>query len=180
VRTELGEFDLFTFESAVDALPHVVLSAGGVGVPDSAGVVKEDGRPTLVRVHRRHLLGDVFGDVSSSPEGPTGATLRAAMKKIQEEGRGAIVYLRPEGSALDAGLEHALQRIRRPAKKDADAPDLTSPTAVPPSSRELGIGSQIIRQLGLSKLRLLTNHTTDWPGLEAFGIQIVERVPLSR
>ena len=93
-------------------------------------------------------------------------------------GRGAIVYLRPEGSALDAGLEHALQRIRQPEKKDADAPDLTSPAAAPPSSRELGIGSQIIRQLGLSKLRLMTNHTTDWPGIEAFGLQIVERVPL--
>jgi 3,4-dihydroxy 2-butanone 4-phosphate synthase/GTP cyclohydrolase II len=178
VKTEFGEFDLFTFESAVDPLPHVVLAAGGLGVPDSAGAVKEDPRPTLVRVHRRHLLGDVFGDLTSSPEGATGATLRAAMKKIQHEGRGAIIYLRPEGSALDAGLEHALQRIRRPAKRDADAPDLGAPTAVPPSSRELGIGSQIIRQLGLSRLRLLTNHTTDWPGLDAFGIQIVERVPL--
>jgi 3,4-dihydroxy 2-butanone 4-phosphate synthase/GTP cyclohydrolase II len=135
-------------------------------------------------VHRRHLLGDVFGDLDSSREGATGGTLRGAMRAIQREGRGAVVYLRPEGGSEWAGegpLEARLQTIRRGGlDRGADTPDLTHPAghaaAVPGRIREYGIGSQILRSLGLRKLRLLTNHTTDLPSLEAFGLEIVERV----
>jgi 3,4-dihydroxy 2-butanone 4-phosphate synthase/GTP cyclohydrolase II len=187
VRTALGEFDLIAFESLVDPLPHLALTVGGIGLPDASGRIRETEEPTLVRVHRRHLLGDVFGDLDSSREGATAGTLQGAMREIQRAGRGAIVYLRPEGASEWAGegpVEPRLQTIRRAGfDRGADAPDLTHPggfgaAAVPSSIREYGIGSQILRALGVKKLRLLTNHQTDLPGLEAFGLQIAERVPI--
>jgi 3,4-dihydroxy 2-butanone 4-phosphate synthase/GTP cyclohydrolase II len=185
IRTEFGPFNLVAFESVVDALPHVALTAGGVGDLDARGEPVEQAEPTLVRVHRRHLLGDVFGDLDASREGPTGQTLRGSMRLIQQAGRGAIVYLRPEGPSEWAGegpIEPRLQSIRRPGRVGADAPDLTHPGAeaanIPAQIREYGIGSQILRALGLRRLRLLTNHQTSLPGLEAFGLEIVERVAI--
>src|SRR5690606_7310689 len=113
VRTAMGEFTLFAFESVVDPLPHVVLTVGGVGAPGSGpeGASEPSDEPALVRVHRRNLLGDVFGDLDSAPEGASGDVLRASMRAIQSAGRGAIVYLRPEG--IGDGLEQRLQSIRR-------------------------------------------------------------------
>ncbi|MBX3358280.1 MAG: 3,4-dihydroxy-2-butanone-4-phosphate synthase [Phycisphaeraceae bacterium] len=177
-----GEFTLMAFESLVDPLPHVVLAAGGVGaLLDTSGLASpDDDRPTLVRVHRRHTLGDVFGDLDSSPEGPTGDTLHASMRAIQAEGRGAVVYLRPE--TVGDGLLQRLNSLRRTDDPGpgANDPHLTAAAsnAVPPMVREIGVGSQILRNLGLRNLRLLTNHATDWPGLDAFGLRIVERVPI--
>ncbi|MGP1309879.1 MAG: GTP cyclohydrolase II, partial [Phycisphaerales bacterium] len=141
--------------------------------------------PTLVRMHRRDLLGDIFGLLDKG-EASTSETLRASMRRIQEEGRGAIVYLRPEGAPDEmpgeGSLSHRLQRIRRGAY-DPDSADLTHPdspagAALPMHNREYGIGSQILRDLGLSKLRLLTNHPKALPGLEAFGLEVVEQVRL--
>ena len=171
LRTSAGPFTLFAFESVVDALPHIALAAGGVGALDREGRVTDTPEPTLVRMHRRHVLGDIFDDLDSSAEGPTGRTLRASMAAIQREGRGVIVYLRTEGAG--EGPAHDLTRIRRPLP-EGDTPDLTSLAGAP--LREYGIGVQILRALGLRKLRLLTNHSTDLPGLDAFGLEIVERV----
>lgn len=186
IRTAMGDFDAMMFESLVDPLPHLVLTTGGVGLPDASGRVADTAEPTLVRMHRRHLLGDVFGDLESSPQGPTGEVLRAAMAAIQRAGRGAIVYLRTQGAAdaLDglspADLESRLQSIRRPRPvKGADDPHLTHPEGAPAQAlRESGVGCQILRALGLSRLRLLTNHATTLPGLDAFGLEVVERIPV--
>ena len=183
IRTAMGEFNLIAFETPVDPLPHLALTVGGVGTPDAQGRIRESTEPTLVRVHRRHLLGDVFGDLDSSRDGPTSATLRGAMKRIQDEGRGAIIYLRPEGGSEWAGegpIEPRLQTLRRTGRgtESPDNPFGLGPASVPSSIREYGIGSQICRALGLRKLRLLTNHKTDLPGLEAFGLEIVERIPI--
>jgi 3,4-dihydroxy 2-butanone 4-phosphate synthase / GTP cyclohydrolase II len=187
IRTTCGQFTLLAFESIVDALPHLALVAGDVGQVDGAGHPVEVEDPVLVRVHRRDILGDIFGDLDSSPEGATSEMLRACMEMIQREGRGALVYLRPEWSDDDRPLAQRLQYIRRAgAALGADAPDLTDPrghgASVPTRSRELGIGCQILRGLGVRRLRLLTNHQTGLPGLEAFGLEVVERVavPLGR
>lgn len=170
VRTPEGDFTLFAFRSLVDPLPHLALTAGGVGAPDDAGVVRESCEPTLVRVHRRDLLGDIFCDLDSSPEGSTGETLRASMRAIQREGRGAVVYLRPTLSGDDWR-----DRLQRPHGHDEhDSPR----SSVPPGMLEYGTGSQILRALGLNRLRLLTNSSTPYPQLEAFGLEIVERVPV--
>ncbi len=189
IETEHGVFNLIAFESVVDPLPHVALTVGGVGDLDARGQPVADPSPTLVRMHRRNMLGDIFGDLHTSPEGATGSALRASMRAIQQEGRGALVYLRPEGApdSLPAGaslaLEQRLQTIRRTADYDPDSHDLSHPgspaaKAMPMGQRDFGIGGQILRELGLSRLRLLTNHPRALPGIDAFGIEIVEHVPL--
>lgn len=182
LRTPHGEFTVLAFESLVDPLPHVVLTRGGVGALDVLRRVVPSPEPTLVRVHRRHLLGDIFDDLDSSPEGPTSHVLHAAMRAVQREGRGAILYIRPEG--VGDGLDQRLLAIRRERlDTGADSPDLTHPAgpgaaASPMHEREYGIGSQILRDLGLSRLRLLTNHKTEMPALDAFGLEITERIPI--
>jgi len=181
IETPEGEFTLIAYESAVDPVPHLVLSCGGVGVPDASGRVPEISDPMLVRMHRRDLLGDIFG-VASRGGKSSADDLRASMRAIQREGRGAIVYLRPEGSGEDFFAR--LQQIRRPAD-DVNAPDLTRTEGVgaraqPMDSREFGVGGQILRDLGLSRLRVLTNHPRRaMPGLHGFGLEIVEQVGLA-
>ncbi|MCA9278232.1 MAG: 3,4-dihydroxy-2-butanone-4-phosphate synthase [Phycisphaeraceae bacterium] len=179
VKTPYGEFDLIVFESLVDPLPHIVLSVGGVGLLDSSGRVKSCDDPTLVRMHRRNLLGDVFDDPGAS-EHSTGSLLRASMKRIQAEGRGCIVYLRPEGIGED--LAQKLLTIRRPKfesgteRLDLTHPDSMASGALPMDQREFGVGGQILRQLGLTRLRVLTNTPKAMPGLDAFGLEIIEQV----
>lgn len=161
IETEEGTFNLIAYRSDVDALPQLALTIGGVGDLDASGRPKRIEEPTLVRMHRRNLLGDVFGDRSSTPEGPSRRALIQSMRAIRAAGRGAIVYLRPDASEG----EFAAPR--------ADVP------RVPMHLREFGIGGQILRDLGLSKLRLISNHPKALPGLDAFGLEIVEyvRVP---
>jgi 3,4-dihydroxy 2-butanone 4-phosphate synthase / GTP cyclohydrolase II len=190
VTTALGEFTAHIFESVVDPLPHLVLTVGGVGDPKFRG---DASVPTLVRMHRRNLMGDVFGEVNGS--GSTGDQLRAAMKRIVSEGRGAVVYLRTAEAAAskDAGgaggaidLEGELQRIRgishNHVDEQTDGPTLTGgagQSAMPAAHREFGIGVQILRELGLSNIVLLSNHKRELPGLDAFGIEIVGHEPLT-
>ena len=181
ITTPEGEFTLFAYESAVDPVPHLVLSLGGVGVPDAHGRVPEINDAVLVRMHRRDLLGDIFGIARGETATSSGDDLRSAMRAIQREGRGAIVYLRPEGSGEDFFAR--LQQIRRP-QDDVNTPDLTRTEGVgvraqPMDSREFGVGGQILRDLGLSRLRVLTNHPRPaMPGLHGFGLEIVEQVAL--
>ncbi len=181
IETEHGEFNLIAYESVVDALPHLALTVGGVGALGRDGRVVEQTEPTLVRMHRRHLLGDIFGEVTSSPEGPTSRALHAAMQAIQREGRGAIVYLRPEGEG--DSLAARLQALRRggyhPEQHDLTHPGGPGAHAAPMHLREFGVGGQILRDLGLRRLRLLTNHPKDLPGLEAFGLEVAEHVALA-
>lgn len=181
ITTDLGEFNLIAYESVVDPLPHLALTVGDVGALDAAGRPVDNPAPTLCRVHRRNVLGDIFGETTSTPVGPSYRALRAAMKAIQEEGRGAVVYLRPEG--IGDELHNRLTALRRGLAPLDDAPDLKSAagigaTSVPMHDREYGIGSQIVRDLGISKLRLLTTHARDLPRLDAFGLEIVQQVGL--
>ncbi|MEM8834967.1 MAG: 3,4-dihydroxy-2-butanone-4-phosphate synthase [Planctomycetota bacterium] len=173
IRTPHGEFTLVAYDSRVDALPHLALVMGDVS----------DGEPPLVRMHRRHLLGDVFGDLDSEPGESTSTsdTLHAAMRAIADEGRGVIVYLRPQGHGDD--LAQRLVTPKRTHDVDINTPDLVSSHgvgahAVPPEQREFGIGGQILRDLGVSRLRLLTNRPKKMPGIEAFGLEIVGHVSL--
>ncbi len=176
IRTARGPFNLFAYESIVDPLPHIALTVGGIGELDPAGRAREHADPVLVRMHRRNLLGDIFGDLDSSPNGATSETLMAAMTAIQEEGVGAVIYLRPEEAPGQSELEQRLRQIRR--EPDQDRPDFK--VSNPLMQRDFGIGCQILRDLGLRKLRLLTDSRKDLPGLDAFGLQIVEHVPISR
>jgi len=175
--------------SALDAAPSdwFGISVAIEGNLAIVGALGDDGKPitvdepTLIRMHRRNLLGDIFGELNGDPTS-TSKILRDSMRAIQQEGCGAIVYLRPtgQGDALEQRLITLSQGIALPE----DAPDLVSTTgvgasALPMHERDFGVGSQILRELGVSRLRLLTNHKKDLPGLDAFGIEITEHVPLA-
>ncbi|MEZ6242792.1 MAG: 3,4-dihydroxy-2-butanone-4-phosphate synthase [Phycisphaerales bacterium] len=169
LRTPEGEFTLIAFESFVDHLPHIALTVGGVGSLNADHAVEESDAPTLVRVHKQNLLGDLFFDLASSPAGPTGDVLRASMRMIRDEGRGVVVYLRTN----DDGDEPSQRLNRIRWAHDVDRPH----SAVSPATLEYGVGSQILRALGLSRLRLITTSSVDYPQLDAFGLEIVDRVP---
>ncbi len=182
IRTPEGVFRLFAWRTAVDALPHLALTMGEIGRVNEHGIVRAETRPTLVRMHRRDIFRDVFSMERIEGSGNGQAEVRLALQAIAQEGRGALVYLRSEGSGFDTPSR--LQRIQRPAVADVNAPDLTRPDGIggkahPMDLREFGLGGQILRDLGLSKLKLLTNHPkTTLPGLHGFGLDIVEQVPL--
>lgn len=177
ITTPEGEFNLIAYESAIDPLPHLALTVGGVGDLDDNNDPLLVDEPVLVRMHRRDLLGDVFGEFSK----PTGNELRASLRAVRDAGRGVVVYLRPEGVGDD--LRGRLLRINRPGDGDVNVPDLTRTDGVagrarPMDHRDFGIGGQILRDLGLSKLRILTNHPKTLHGLHGFGLEIVEQTPI--
>ena len=175
IETKHGTFTLVAYESLFDPQPQLALTYGDVGRRGADGHPVACDAPTLVRMHRRNLLGDIFGVTNTSPEGATGALLHGALREIAMAGRGALVYLRPEGTGLQ--LDQRLTAIRR--SRVEDAPDFdSSDINLPREHRDFGVGGQILRDLGLSKLRILTNHPKAMPGLEAFGLEIVEHVPL--
>jgi len=178
INTPAGAFTLYTYRSRIDPLPHVVLTVGGIGrrAPTGESIPHEE--PVHVRMPSRDLLGDVFDETSR----PTGADLRSAMRMIQDAGTGAIVYLRPE--SMGDPLSDHLLRISRPDHSGFDTPDLTRPdgfedTPAMRVQRDFGTGCQILRDLGLKKLRILTNHPKQLLGLSAFGLEIVEQVPIA-
>jgi len=186
--SEFGRFTLIAYRSVVDPLPHVALVCGDVGQIDSEGLPIQIHDPVLVRMHSQNLLGDVFHDTQQ----PSGRTLGAAMRMIQAQGRGAIVYLRHEG--MGSGLLKRLQTLHLPHDESAvtsDRPRVgegedqsvsdhssTESSNQPSPKRDYGIGSQILRDLGIRKLRLLTNHPVHPTGLDGFGLEISDFVPV--
>ncbi|HAQ67249.1 MAG: 3,4-dihydroxy-2-butanone-4-phosphate synthase [Planctomycetota bacterium] len=181
VETPEGTFTLFAWESEIDALPHVALCLGGIGDLDSRGIAKARVEPVLVRMQRREILSDVFGVRWSPTETAGQETIRASLRAIANAGEGVLVYLRTEGAGVD--LPGRLARIRRPDRDDVNAPDLTRLDGIgggsnPMDARLFGVGGQILRDLGLSQLRLMTNHPKPMPGLHGFGLDIIEHVPI--
>lgn len=173
IDTPFGRFTLIAYRSAIDPLPHLALTVG-LDVQQNGA---QDFQPVLVRVHRRDLLGDVFEEASN----PTGREMRAALKMIQDQGRGVFLYIRPESIGED--LRARLQQIHRPISENINTPDLTradsiAARAIPIDQREIGVGGQILRDLGLTRLRVLTNHPHTYPGLHGFGLEVVEQLPI--
>ncbi len=178
IQTPQGEFNLIAFKSLVDPMPHLALTVGDVGTLDEYHNPIASDQPTLVRVHKRDLLGDIFHQQgtttpSDSPDGSSGDALTKSMQMIQDAGRGAIVYLRPHG--VGDGLS---QMLSRPVDHDhADHADKPA-QSVSPTMIEYGTGSQILRALGISHLKLITNSGASYPHLESFGLTISERVQI--
>jgi 3,4-dihydroxy 2-butanone 4-phosphate synthase/GTP cyclohydrolase II len=166
IETSHGPFDLRVYETVGDPLIHVALCCGGVGEIDPAtkkAKVQHDA--VLVRMHSEHLLGDVFGARGTA----SGQELQASLKMIQAAGKGALVYLRQESRGLAL-----LQRLHEFKKGSA--------AAVPGQvmdRRDFGIGAQILRDLGLTKLRIMTNRPKKFFGLEGFGLSVEEQVPIA-
>jgi 3,4-dihydroxy 2-butanone 4-phosphate synthase/GTP cyclohydrolase II len=178
VDTDQGRFKVIAYRSVVDRLPHLAFCAGGVGGLDPSGHPLLTDEPTLVRMHRRDLLGDVFGDKAH----PSNRVLGAALRRIQAEGQGVLVYLRPDGSG--EGISERLQSWIYPfpaSAGDPDGPDLTGADgagarALPMNRRDFGIGGQILSDLGLRRLRVLTNNPQRLHHLQAFGLEVIETV----
>lgn len=180
IETPVGRFRLFTWRSTIDALPHIALCAGDVGRLDEHGKCIECTEPTLVRVQRRDLLGDIFGVPAHDADHSSREDLLCALQMIQDAGSGALVYMRPESGNLE--LTRGLHEVAR-REDDVNAPDLSRPDGIgskvmPMDQREFGIGSQILRDLGMSKLKLITNHPRPWPTIQGFGLEVVDFVPL--
>lgn len=165
-ENEAGKWTLIAYSSVVDPLPHVALVCGEVGRADDDGEPVAIDEPVLVRMHSQNLLGDVFGDVRQ----PSCRTLAASMRAIQQAGRGAVVYLRHE--MMGQGLLRRLQTLRL-----SDETREATGVQPPPAGRDAyGIGSQILRDLGIRKLRLLTNHPFHPTALSGFGLEICDFV----
>lgn len=160
--TALGPFEAIAYESTVDGRTHLALVRGEIG----------DGEGVLVRVHSECLTGDVFGSLRCD----CGDQLQEALHRIAEEGRGAVVYIRGhEGRAI--GLPHKLSAYRL-QDDGLDTVEANEALGFPADPREYGSGAQILADLGVRSMRLLTNNPAKRAGLEGYGLSIIERVPL--
>ena len=166
--TEFGEFTLTEFYSPVDQEPHLALCCGGIGDLDSEGNTMVHDEPVLVRVESECMTGHVF----HSSRCDCGEQLDAAMKMVQEEGKGAVIYLRQEGRGI--GLSNKLQAYKL-QDEGLDTVEANEKLGLPVDRRDYGVGAQIIRQLGLRNLRILTNNPKKVNRLEVYGITIAEQ-----
>ncbi len=169
---EAGEFRLIAYTSVVDPEPHIALCAGGVGELDKKGNPVVHDEPVLVRVHSECLTGDTFGSVRCD----CGAQLRTSLRRVAEAGKGAVVYVRQEGRGI--GLINKLRAYKLQFEQGMDTVEANLHLGFEADRRDYGIGNQILRDLGLRKLRIMTNNPRKIYGLEGFGLRIVERVPL--
>ena len=169
--TRWGVFQLHAYQSVIDPQPHLALCKGGIGDLDNQGkpIVHEE--PVLVRVHSECLTGDIFG----SERCDCGPQLSAAMRMIEKEGKGALVYLRQEGRGI--GLANKLHAYAL-QEKGLDTVEANQRLGLPVDKRDYGIGSQILRDLGLKKIRIMTNNPKKIYGIEGYGLSVVEEVPI--
>jgi 3,4-dihydroxy 2-butanone 4-phosphate synthase/GTP cyclohydrolase II len=162
IPTPWGDFTCYVYESVLDGEQHVAFARGAV----------QGERDVLVRVHSECLTGDIFHSLRCD----CGVQLHAAMEKIAADGLGVLVYLRGhEGRGI--GLGHKI-RAYSLQEQGHDTVEANTELGLPVDSREYGIGAQILNDLGITTMRLMTNNPSKYGGLEGFGLEITERVPV--
>ena len=159
--TRFGEFTVVAFNSVLDGKEHLALVKGDVTTDE----------PVLVRVHSECLTGDVFGSARCD----CGDQLGHAMRMIEQEGRGVLLYMRQEGRGIGLANKIKAYHLQDLGKDTVEANELLG---FPADLRDYGIGAQILTGLGIKKIRLLTNNPRKIAGIEGYGLEVVKRVPI--
>jgi len=159
--TDHGEYRAIAFESVLDNETHIAMVKGDIG----------DGQNVMVRVHSRCLTGDVFHSLRCD----CGPQLDAAMSRIEQEGRGVILYLNQEGRGI--GLANKI-RVYEPQEQGLDTVEANERLGFKADQRDYGIGVQILKDLGVRSMRLLSNNPRKLVGLEGYGLSVAEWLPL--
>lgn len=159
--TDFGDFDLHLFRSKVDGETHLALTKGSI----------DDGEPVLVRVHSECLTGDVFG----SRRCDCGSQLHQAMERIAKEGRGVLLYMRQEGRGIGLAAKIHAYKLQ---EEGLDTVEANLKLGFPMDLRDYGMGAQILFDLGVRKLRLMTNNPRKVVGLQGHKLEMVEQIPI--